>query len=157
MRRTFIVSILCPSRGFKFVERLTPTPQCERVFSCRTGTRGCTRASIQDGSDRFGRLVGHSRRISCCHADRDFTLPCTSRTRALALSRLMSCYNIDVSCLWRLGWYRLKDIFPWNAIRIDDIRVHYILGFLLVLPWFQPIARSGCDPDTFAFYSSQLL
>src|ERR1700677_3056846 len=102
MRRTFIVSILCSSfKGIQVVEGLTLTlpPQCECVFPCRTGTRGCTRASIQDGSDRFGRLVGYSCCISCCHADRDFTLPCTSRTRAPALSRLMSCYFIQHKCL----------------------------------------------------------
>lgn len=33
------------------------------------------------------------------------------------------------------AWYRLKDNFPWNAIRIDDIRVYprVVVGVTLVL------------------------
>lgn len=90
MRGACIVSILSFSSGI--VEPYTL--QCERVFPCGTRTRGCTRASVQDGGDRSGRLAGYSRCISCCNADRNFTLPCTSLTRAVALPRIMSCYRI---------------------------------------------------------------
>lgn len=90
MRGACIVSIL--SFSSEVVEPYTL--QCERLFPCGTGTCGCTRASVQDGGDRSGGLAGYSRCISCCNADRDFTLPCTSLTRAVALQRIISCYLI---------------------------------------------------------------
>ena len=119
MRGSFIVSFLSFSLGV--VE--TNPRQCKRVFPCGTGTRGCTRASFQDGSDRFGRLAGHSRCISCCNADRDFTLPCTSLTRAVALPGIMSYYLIAWMSMvaWRIqlvGSSPIEHYPDWRHPRI---------------------------------------